>query len=47
MLETSIFSFSQMFLPFLKVALQTLRRKFYKNTKNSSLYAQSLLIFIH
>ena len=31
----------------LKVALQTLERKFYKNTKTSSLYSQSLLIFIH
>ena len=32
---------------FLKVALQILGRKFYKNTKKSSLYSQSLLIFIH
>ena len=31
----------------LKVALQIFRRKFYKNTKKSSLYSQSLLIFIH
>ena len=31
----------------LKVALQILARKFYKNTKKSSLYFQSLLIFIH
>ena len=31
----------------LKVALQTLGRKFYKNTKKSSLYSQCLLIFIH
>ena len=31
----------------LKVALQILGRKFYKNTKKSSLYFQSLLIFIH
>ena len=31
----------------LKVALQTLGRKFYKNTKNSSLYSQSLSILIH
>ena len=31
----------------LKVALQVLGRKFYKNTKKSSLYSQSLLIFIH
>ena len=31
----------------LKVALQILGRKFYKNTKKSSLYSQSLLIFIH
>ena len=30
-----------------KVALQILGRKFYKNTKKSSLYSQSLLIFIH
>ena len=31
----------------LKVALQTLEQKFYKNTKKSSLYSQSLLSFIH
>ena len=31
----------------LKVALQILGQKFYKNTKKSSLYSQSLLIFIH
>ena len=31
----------------LKVALQILGRKFYKNTKKSSLYSQCLLIFIH
>ena len=31
----------------LKVAFQILGRKFYKNTKGSSLYCQSLLIFIH
>ena len=31
----------------LKVALQILRRDIYINTKNSSLYSQSLLIFIH
>ena len=31
----------------LKVALQILGRKFYKNTKNSSLDSQSRLIFIH
>ena len=31
----------------LKVALQILGQKFYKNTKKSSLYPQSLLIFIH
>ena len=31
----------------LQVALQILGRKFYKNTKKSSLYSQSLLIFIH
>ena len=37
--------FSQCFL--LKVALQVLGRKFYKNTKKASLYSQSLLIFIH
>ena len=30
----------------LKVALQIAGRKFYKNTKESSLYSQSLLIFI-
>ena len=32
---------------FLKVALQIVGQKFYKNTKQSSLYSQSLLIFIH
>ena len=31
----------------LKVALQISGRKFYKNTQKSSLYSQSLLIFIH
>ena len=31
----------------LKVALQIMGWKFYKNTNNSSLYSQSLLIFIH
>ena len=31
----------------LKVALQILGRKFYKNTKKSSLCSQSLFIFIH
>ena len=31
----------------LKVALQILGRKLYKNTGKSSLYSQSLLIFIH
>ena len=31
----------------LKVALQILERKIYKNYKKSSLYYQSLLIFIH
>ena len=31
----------------LKVALQVLGQKFYKNTKKSSLYSQSLLIFIY
>ena len=31
----------------LKVALQIVGRKFYKNTKKSSLYPQSPLIFIH
>ena len=31
----------------LKVALQIFGQKFYTNTKKSSLYAQSLLIFIH
>ena len=34
-------------MPILKVALQILGRKFYKGTKKSSLYSQSLLIFIH
>ena len=32
---------------FLMVALQILRQKFYKNTEKSSLYTQSILIFIH
>ena len=32
---------------FLKVVLQILVRKLYKNAKKSSLYSQSLLIFIH
>ena len=31
----------------LKVALQTLGRKLYKNTKKSSLHSKSLLILIH
>ena len=31
----------------IKVTLQILGRKFYKNTKKSYLYSQSLLIFIH
>ena len=31
----------------LKVALQIVGRKFYKNTQKSSLYSQSILIFIH
>ena len=31
--------------PGLKVALQILRRKFYKNTRKSSLYSKSLLIY--
>ena len=31
----------------LKVALQILGRKVYENTEKSSLYSQSLLIFIH
>ena len=31
----------------LKVALQILERKFYKNIKKSPLYCKSLLIFIH
>ena len=31
----------------LKVAIQILGRKFYKNTEKSSLYSQTLLIFIH
>ena len=35
------------FSALLKVALQILGRKFYKNTKKSSLYSQSLIIFIH
>ena len=49
--------FSQCFIPYmalifhfkyaLKVALQILGRKFYKNTKKSTLYSQSFLIFIH
>ena len=34
------------FLLTLKVALQILQRKVYKNTKKSSLYSQSLLIFL-
>ena len=29
------------------MALQILGQKFYKNTKKSSLYSQTLLIFIH
>ena len=33
-------------LSILKVALQILGRKFYKNTKKSSLYSYSLFIFI-
>ena len=32
---------------FLKLALQILGQKFYKNTEKSSTYSQSLLIFIH
>ena len=32
---------------YLKVAIQILGRKLYKNTKKSSLYSQSLLIFIY
>ena len=35
------------FPSFLKVAFHTLRRKFTKILKKSSLYAESLLIFIH
>ena len=31
----------------LKVALQILGRKFYKNTKISSIYSQIILVFIH
>ena len=31
----------------LKMALQILGRKFYKNTEKSYLYSQSLLIFMH
>ena len=31
----------------LKVALQIVGRKFYKNTEKSSIYSQSLLIFFH
>ena len=42
----TIYSVSQ-FSELLKVALQILGRKFYKNTKKSSFYSQSLLIFIH
>ena len=34
-------------LVLLKVALQILGQKFYKNTKKSSIYSQGLLIFIH
>ena len=33
--------------PPLKVAIQILGRKFYKNIRKSSLYPQSLLIFIY
>ena len=32
---------------FLKVALQILVQKFYKNTKKSSLYSQNILIFVY
>ena len=31
----------------LKVALQIMGRKFYENTKKSTLYSKSLLIFVH
>ena len=37
----------RLFEPELKVALQILGRKFFTDTKKSSLYSQSLLIFIH
>ena len=43
----SIFPSLVTYSTLLKVALQILGRKFYKNTKKSSLYSQSLLIFIH
>ena len=53
LLVTSYFSFSHNvlyliwdFLFLLKVALQILGQKFYKNTVKSSLYFQSLLILI-
>ena len=46
MLVTSIFFFFHKVFFSLKVALQISARKFYKNTQNSSLYSQSLLIFI-
>ena len=32
---------------FLKLVLQILGQKFYKNTEKSSIYSQSLLIFFH
>ena len=35
------------FCKYLEVAVQILGRKFYKNTKKSSLYSQNILSFIH
>ena len=37
----------QQFFSYLMVALQIFGRKFYKNTEKSSLYSESLWIFIH
>ena len=44
---SSLFPGHNPFLFDLEVALQILGRTFYKDTKNASLYSQSLLIFIH
>ena len=44
--DACYFSFKGYRKQFLKVALQILGQKFYRNTKKSSLYSQSLLIFI-